>query len=186
MGATKSTKEPEYIRKLSKEESQQLKLLCELSTEIRGKFLDQAIPIEWIIDDIISQHFCPEETRRMLYFSSVPPELTFFSKTRIFKTILEICYPDLLEKHHNVMKEIEKIRNFRNKIAHSILEATPNFLKNGYNDRIRLGYYEKGEKKCLVVKKEDIKEKLKACSRVLIALKDVQKEVIQRVQTKKE
>lgn len=164
---------------------EQLNHLYELSKEIRGSFLDQAIVIEWVIDDIISQHYCPEETRRRLYFSTVPPELTFLSKIKIFKTILDICYPDLLEKHPNLMKEIDEIRVFRNRIAHSMLEATDEFLKTGCNDRIWLEYCQRGEKKRLVVRRDDMKERLKGCTRVVLALKDVQKEVIQRVQTKK-
>jgi len=166
------------MRRITEEEVEQLKPLYDLSKEIRGSFLDQAIIVESFIDEIISQHFCPEKTRRILYFSSVPPELTFHRKIKIFETILETCYPKLIERHSNLMKEIDEIRAFRNRIAHSILESSRNFLKEGYTDRIWLRYYKKGKMKRLVVKREDMKERLKGCTRVILALVDIQKEVI--------
>lgn len=165
---------------------EQINRVYDLSKEIRGRFLDQAIPIEMLIDDIISWHFCPEETRRSLFFSLVTPKLTFSTKIKILKTILELRYPDLLKEYLKLMGEIEKIKNLRNKFAHSMLDASEEFLEKGYDDRIRLIFYKKGEKKYLVVKVDDIWERLKTCSRVLLALVNIQKGVSQRVQVKKD
>lgn len=163
----------------------QLESLFNLSTNIRGRFLDQVIVIERLIDDIISRHFCPEDYRFHLLFSLVATELTFHSRIKTLKTVLECCYPELLGKHPNLIKDIKKIKEFRNKIAHSMLDSSEDFLEKEYDDRIRLEFYRKGEKKYLVVKKDDIMERLKACSQVVLALVDIQREVMQQVQTKK-
>ncbi len=168
------------------EKEKQLFHLYDLSKEIRGSFLDQAIAIEMLITDIISRHFCPEEARRSLFFSLVPPELTFSTKIRILETILELCYPDLLEKYPTLIKEIKKIKNFRNRVAHSMLDTTEEFLKKKYNDRIGLESYKKGRKRYLILTVGEKQERLKACTPVVRALIDVQNEVIQRVQAKKE
>ncbi|GAH13880.1 unnamed protein product, partial [marine sediment metagenome] len=138
--------------------SQQIDHLYDVSKEIRGRFLDQAIPIEMLIDDIISWHFCPEDTRQSLFFSLVSPKLTFSNKIKILETILQIYYPDLVKKHQNLIKEINKIRDFRNRIAHSLLDASDEFLEKGYNDRIRLVFYRNGEKKHQVITMDNIKK----------------------------
>jgi len=164
---------------------EQINRVYNLSKEIRGRFLDQAIPIEMLIDDIISWHFCPEETRRSLFFSLMAPELTFSTKIKILKAILELRYPDLLKEHPKLIGEIKKIKKLRNKLAHSMLDSSEEFLEKRYDDRIRLIFYKKGEKKHLILKVDDIRERLKACSRVLLALVDIQKGASQRVQVKK-
>lgn len=165
---------------------EQINRIYNLSKEIRGRFLDQAIPIEMLIDDIISWHFCPEDTRQSLFFSLVSPKLTFSTKIQILKTILQLRYPDLLKEYPKLIGEIKELKNLRNKFAHSMLDASEEFLEKGYDDRIRLIFYKKGKKKYLVVKVDDILERLKTCSRVLLALVNIQKGVRQRVQVKKE
>lgn len=163
----------------------QLDRLFDLSTEIRGKFLDQAISIEMLIDDIVSRHFCPEKDRRNLLFSLVTPELTFSTRIKILETVLERCYPNLLRKYPNLIKEVGRIRDFRNKIAHSMLDTSDEFLRKEYADRIRLVFYKKGEPKYLIIKKDAMRERLKACTQVVLALVDIQKEVMRQVQVKK-
>lgn len=167
------------MKKINLEE--QLNRVFNLSKEIRGSFLDQAIPIEMLIDDIISHHFCPEEARRIFFFSITTPEISFSNKIKILETILKNSYPDLIEKHSELFREIRKVKDFRNRIAHSILDTTDAFLKKKYGDRIRLEFYKKGEKKHLVIKLDDMRRRLVACSNVVLSLKHIQEEVIRRV-----
>lgn len=168
------------IIKRNSEEGKQLQQLYQLAKEIRGPYLDQAITIELLVGDIISQHFCPEEDRRNLFFSLVISELNFFAKIRILEKLLELRYPDLVKKHPTIISELEKVRSFRNRIAHSMLDTSDEFLAKGYTDRIQLDIYKDGKRKQQVVTRAEINERLATCTRLVLVLRDIRKEVIQR------
>ncbi len=143
----------------------------------------QAIAIELLVGDIISRHFCPEEERHSLLFSLVINEtdLTFSSKINIFSQLLQLKYPDLLNRYPKVIDDLEKVRRFRNRIAHAMLDATEEFLGKKYEDRIQLVYYKGGEEKKQVVTEKEILERLKGCSQLVLALSDMQAEIERRV-----
>ena len=160
----------------------QLKQLDELAKDIRGSILEQAIWIERLIENIIAWHFCPEEDKRYQFFSLVinGTDITFSSKIKILKKLLELYYPDLSQKYPKVTKELNKVRDFRNKIAHAMLDNSLEFLAHRYTDRVQLDVYQDGKEKKLVVTIMDRDEKLKECSRIALALDDIQKEVTKR------
>ena len=150
-----------------------------LAQEIRGPFLEQAIFIEKLIEDIIAHHFCPDESRRDLFLSLVinGTDLTFSNKIAIFERLMILCYRHLLEKHEHLVDEIQKIRKFRNRIAHAMLDSSDAFLAHGYDDRIQLVYLEDGRKKQQVITLAERRTRLAVCSKVVIALSDIQQSV---------
>lgn len=154
----------------------QIEDLFKLSADIRGTFLDQSIMIERLIDDIIAKHFCAEEEKRILLFSLITSRFSFQSRIMALKTVLECCYPQLFEKHRNTIKNLQQIREFRNKIAHSMIDSSIEFLEKKYNDRIRLVVY--GKEKHIVIKKDDMKKRLSDCSKAILALNEIQIKVI--------
>lgn len=159
-----------------------------LSAEIRAPFLEQAIAIDRLVADIISQHFCPNEEKRNLFFSLITngTTITFSASINMLKTLLKVCYPDLDDKHSELIRELEKIRDFRNRIAHSMLDTSDEYLEKGYTDRIRLVFHRDGEQKHQIITKDEIRKRLAACTKVVYALIDIQKEVIARVSVNKQ
>ena len=166
------------------EKFERLEKLHKLSQSIRGAFLDQAIAVEMLCSDIIAQHFCPEVEKRYMFFSLVLSggSLSFSSKTRIFRSIMKMCYPDLLEKFPELKVSLEKIRKFRNRIAHSMLDSSEEFLDRGYEDRIRVEFYKEGKMRKQVISKSDARKRLAECSKVVVVLTKIQTEVIARVE----
>ena len=168
------------IVKLDDELNQQLDQLFNLSAQIRGPFLEQAIFIERIIDGIVSNHFCLDETRRNFFFSLIMPEIVFFKKINIIKQLLKLHYPDLDIKYPKLNKELENIINFRNEIAHAMLDTSDEFMSKKYLDRIQFKSFKKGQTEPHEVTSEDIKEKLKDCTRIILMLAKIQSEVKKR------
>jgi len=164
----------------------QLTRLWKQARDVRGLFLEQAIFIENLIGDIISWHFCPDEDRRNLFFSLIinNPDFTFSSKIKVLRQLLKLRYPELDKKCPEVIKELEKVIKFRNKVAHRMLDSSEQFLAKKLTDRIQLVYFKDGQEKHEVVTVKDMQERLKACSRLVLTIVDIQKEVIQRVQVK--
>jgi hypothetical protein len=167
----------------SRDIERELKAVSDLSAEIRGRFLDLAIWVEVILCDIIARHFCPDEDRYSLFYSLImnDPGLTFSTKSRVFKNTLEHCYPHLLDAHPHVIRQLEKMRRYRNRLAHSLVDTSEPVLSKGYKDRIQLIYYEKGRMKQEVITIKQSRTKLveaSACIRELVA---VQEEVYTRL-----
>jgi len=151
-----------------------------MAAQIRGPFLEQAIYIERIIDDIVSLHFCPDETKRNLFFSLVMPEINFAYKIDILKQLLKLCYPDLAKKYPKLSKDLVNIKDFRNDIAHAMLDTSDEFMSKKYSDRIQFTSFKKGQTKPHEITSDDIKEKLKDCTRVILMLVEIQTEVGKR------
>jgi hypothetical protein len=154
-----------------------------LAKEIRGPFLEHAIVIERLIEDIISWHFCPDEERRLLLFSLVisEPDFTFSSKIEIIDKILKLHYPDLAKKYPKLVAELTKVRKFRNRIAHAMLDTSDDFLAGNFTDRIQLIYFEDGQTKHQVITTAERDERLKECWRLVMDIVSIQQEVIKRV-----
>jgi len=172
------------IQKFDKSErDKQLNINFKLDNKIRAPFLLQAIGIDVLISEIISHHFISEEDNRKLFISLImgPGYLSFASKIKILKELLKLRYPNLEEKYPKLINKLEKVRNFRNKIVHSMLHNPDEYLKKKYTDRIELGYYKNGEKKYQIITLADMDKKLVACSQIVYKLQDIRREVMQRI-----
>lgn len=173
----------EIIKRDGSKLDTQLTHLFQLAKDIRASFLEQSIFIEKIIEDILAHHFCPEEDRRNLFFSLVinGTDLTFDSKICIFDKLLRLRYPDIIESNNKLIDELHKIRRFRNRLAHAMLDTSPDFLAKEYKDRIQLIYYEDGRKKQQVITTTERIKRLSRCSKIVQLLYEIKLEIIKRI-----
>jgi hypothetical protein len=118
--------------------------IFELDYSIRGSYLVQAITIESLITDIISQYFCQNNKRRGLFFGSVMNRITFSDKIRILNQILEHHYPQSYKKYDKLKKQLETVNKLRNLLAHSLSSYSPEFV-NKFDDRIVMSFYKDGK-----------------------------------------
>jgi hypothetical protein len=82
---------------------------------------------------------------------------------------------------------LDKIRRFRNVLAHSTLDTSDEFLAKNYTDRIRLiSYDERGQANYKDITRSEIDERLEDCLDIQFALVDVRVEVRDRVLTEAE
>jgi hypothetical protein len=136
-----------------------------LDMAIRGSYLAHVIPIEEIVKDIISHHFCSEERRRLQLISLIlhGRDFTFSSSIEILERILT-SYPEVQNKYPNIRRELDKIRRLRNELAHSELDTSEEFLSKDLKDTIRLRLYDnQGNTLYREITRVEIDERLKDC-----------------------
>ena len=135
----------------------------ELDYKIRGSYLVQAITIESILSDIIGHYFCQNQKRFGKFIGLVMNKsgITFASKIKIFGEILKYDYPEIYKKHKKLFDMLEKVRDFRNLLAHSSASYSTKFLSKKHDDRIVLAHYVKGERKENIITIKEIEKKTK-------------------------
>jgi hypothetical protein len=166
----------------SSEEGKKLGALYQKDNVLRGAYLVQTIGIEGIIGDIIALSLCPNEDSRSLFTSLILNyrEFTFEGKYQILKRLMELKYPTIVNKHKDIFRQINTVKEFRNKLAHWMLDTSDQFLAKNYTDRIQLEHYDsKGHRGTIEITDTDIREKLKNCSGLLIKLMEIRSEITQ-------
>ena len=156
---------------------------------IRGAFLAHVIPIEELVKDIISYHFCSDEEKRKQFISLIlnGRDYTLASGIEILEKILDIHYHDLTQRYPKLIDDLDKIIQFRNCLAHSMLDTSDGFLAKNYMDRIRLiSYDDRGQTNYRDITRSEIDERLEDCIDIHFALVDIRVEVRDRVLTKAE
>ena len=124
------------------EEGKKLGALYQKDNPLRGAYLVQAIVIEGIIGDIIALPLCPNEDSRSLFTSLILSEFTFGRKSKIIKRLMKSKYPTIVDKHNDVLGQVNKVMQFRNKLAHWMPGTSDEFLAKNYTDRIQLQDYD--------------------------------------------
>jgi hypothetical protein len=163
------------------EEGKKLGALHDKDNLLRGRYLIQAIVIEGIIGDIIALSLCPNVDSRSLFTSLILNyrEFTFEGKCQILKRLMELKYPTIVNKHKDIFGQINKVKEFRNKLAHCMLDTSDDFLAKNYTDRIQLRYYDKGQMQTKEITDTDMSEKLSSCTKLVIELDGIRCEITQ-------
>jgi hypothetical protein len=157
-----------------------LKDVMSLDMTGRGTYLAHVVPIEQIVKDIISQHFCMEEKRRLQLVLLVlnGRDFTFSSAIEILEKILKTSYPEVLKKYHTVHRELDKIRRFRNVMAHSELDISEEFLSKDLKDTIQLIYHDdEGNSRYREITRREFDDRLKDCRETTFHIIEIRKEV---------
>lgn len=79
-----------------------------------------AVSLETEIEQILATHFCDKDKHAVfITLMFIVGQVTFSQKTIMLKKLLKHSYPDLLTASPNLFKNLDKIRELRNKLAHS-------------------------------------------------------------------
>jgi hypothetical protein len=151
-----------------------------LDTQIRGGCLTQALWAEMFVGDSIAIHFAFDQERRLLLGSLVLDLMGFAIKVRIFGKLLQIKYPEILKQHPNLLNQLDSMRILRNRMAHSTLDTSDEWVNEEHADCIRLVYNKDGQRKKLIMTLDDVKKKLADGSQLILALMDARKEIHKR------
>ncbi len=103
-----------------------------LSSFLRGAVINEVAFLEIMIDIFLANHFCkgPTEKRDFLKIVMQTKYISFESKRIIFHKLITCYYPDFPKRVKDYHKLIDKIRDCRNKLAHSQLDISPNGIEN--------------------------------------------------------
>jgi hypothetical protein len=177
------------INNSSDEKQEKVAKIVRYDMNIRGAYLAQVIPIEELVKDIISYHFCCYEDKRKQFVSLIlnGTYYTFASGINILEKILEIHYPNLSQRYPKLVNDLDKIRRFRNVLVHSTLDTSNEFLAKNYTDRIRLlSYDERGQANYREITRSEIDERIEDCLDIHFVLVDIRVEVRDCVLTEAE
>ena len=146
--------------------------MFEFSRNLRGAFIDQAIWIDVILTDILARYFVSDKDKRMLFNSDVLTgrDSTFSGRIDILEKVVNKSFADFKKQNTELFKKLDKIRRFRNKLAHAHLDTSENYLSKNKEDMIQLVFYEDGIQKTQSIKFEELKLRLVECSDVVKVL----------------
>lgn len=122
------------------------KKLHEKARQLRGRFLNHVAVIERDVAVIITEYFCREdEEKRDLFFAKVAERLPLRTKRDILFDIVKNDYPSYWEEHKELLANLQKIQDFRNKLAHSVLDVSDEALSRPLEEGVGFLQWKKGK-----------------------------------------
>lgn len=148
--------------------------LHESARHMRGKFLNSVAVIERNIAVILTEYFCTnDEEKRELFFVKVAEKLSLQKKKEILIDIVKTDYPRYWEENKDFLNNFQQIQEFRNKLAHSVLDVSDEALSRPLEEGIGFVQWKKGtpvttaEFQDLYVKANMLSSKLSDIKRLL-------------------
>jgi hypothetical protein len=131
------------------------KRLHERAIYLRGRFLNSVAVVERDIAKILTEYFCTvDETKRELFFEKVAEKLSLQRKREILIEIVKNDYPRYWEKNNKFLTDLQQIQEFRNKLAHSVLDVSDDALARPLKDGVSFVQWNKG----VPIKDEEFQE----------------------------
>ena len=119
--------------------------LHERAFYLRGRFLNSVAVIERDISVILTDYFCTEdESKRELFFAKVAEKLSLQKKKEILIEIVKADYPRYWEEKKEFLNSLEQIQEFRNKLAHSVLDVSDEALERPLEKGVGFVQWKKG------------------------------------------
>lgn len=160
---------------LLNEESVYVTNYTEKASHFRGRIIDSTISLEMKLAGLLSEFFNRDEIKRKFMLSSIftNSDLSFSSKAHIFSEILNQFYPELLAMYPGLSEDLTTLINLRNRIDHSMIDTSPEFIKHRYSDRIQLIFFKEGLRSQMVITDEDFNSGMTKGARMLIVLDSI-------------
>jgi|688.fasta_scaffold886247_1 hypothetical protein len=180
--------EPGFFQTLAAEDKEDfmslltINFLFSQSSKFRGNAIDIAIMLEAMLVEFLGKYFCKEDKKKNTLLKSVILDRqNFSSKITWIKKILKIEHTEIYKKYESDLKEISRLIDFRNNLAHSILDSGEEFLneikKNPLPERIRITYYKDDDMKTEVLTREDIENFYTDCYKSMTKMAALEKEL---------
>jgi uncharacterized Fe-S cluster-containing protein len=167
MKLKKSARKESYMKRFNR--------ITKLDHQIRAPFIVDAIIIDGLVSDIIASHFCDDTSNREELFSLVlnGGEISFSQKIGMLSRIMKKHYPNMLRQAPKLIDTLEKIRKFRNRMAHAMYDSSPDYVRKSRKNEIQLVFFEGGMKKTQVVTKTESRIRSDQCFAVILDLVNV-------------
>lgn len=115
---------------------------------LRGRFLNSVAVIERHVALILTDYFCTsDQEKRGLFFYHIvtAPFFSLKNKVDVLFRIVQKDYPRYWDEHGNILKDLEDILAFRNKLAHSVVDVSGTALERPLEDGIGFIDWKAGE-----------------------------------------
>lgn len=119
--------------------------LHEKARYLRGRFLNSVAVIERKIAVILTEYFCTiDENKRELFFEKVAEKMSLQRKKEVLIEIVKSDYPRYWEENKQFLVSLQQIQEFRNKLAHSVLDVSDEALERPLDEGVGFVQWEKG------------------------------------------
>lgn len=125
------------------------KVIHERARYLRGAFLNSVAVIDRDISLILTDYFCTseDEDKRKLFYTKVVngPFFSLNSKIEILVNIVKTDYPNYWEENGQILRNLNEIIRFRNKLAHSVIDVSDTALARPPEEGIGFVEWMEGE-----------------------------------------
>lgn len=115
---------------------------------MRGRFLNSVALIERDIALILTDYFCTlDQEKKELFFYHIVTA-PFFSLKNKVETLFRIVkkdYPRYWDENSDILRDLDDIMAFRNKLAHSVIDVSDTALERPLEDGIGFVDWKAGE-----------------------------------------
>lgn len=130
-----------------KDKYQADKLIHEKARYYRGRFLNFVACIEHDIAHILTDYFCTSDSgKRKIFYDDIVTK-AFFSlnkKKDILMKIVQADYPFYWKDNQKVLSAFQEILEFRNKLAHSMVDVSEEALTRPIEEGVGFTDWENG------------------------------------------
>lgn len=136
------------------------RMLEDLDRKFRGAFLLKDSTVENYLNGLIGWFFFPNDfNERKKLVGHIISDITFSNKIGIFLKLLHIYHKEILEKHPALENDLEKVKKLRNRLAHSNLDTSLQYLKTKPTN-IRLEFWEGDRREYQEFSEKDVNKKI--------------------------
>ena len=119
--------------------------LHEKACYLRGRFLNSVAVIERDMARILTEYFCTiDEAKKELFYLKVAEKLSLQKKKEILIDIVKADFPRYWEENKEFLNSLQQIQEFRNKLAHSVLDVSDEALARPLEEGVGFVQWQKG------------------------------------------
>ena len=154
----------------------------------RSQIIVAAITLELQIDRVIAWYFCSDETKHPLLYSLIfhDAEVTYSAKVNILKKLLRLAYPELSAPFAFLPRELRKLGELRNKLAHCDIEVPPHASPSSAIAGVTIIRYRNGARETEFISTDQVDKALQtyrtlreAMALVLLVIRDTARGVLE-------
>jgi hypothetical protein len=113
--------------------------------EYRGRFLNLIAVIERNLALLLTEYFCTSDSAKQeFFFDRIACKMSLEEKRTLLMEIGKRDYPTLWQEHTELLKDLQELQTFRNKLAHSVLDVSPAALARPLDHGVGFVQWKKG------------------------------------------
>jgi len=121
-------------------------MLHERARQVRGRFLNTVAVIEHNIALLLAEYFSPIDlSKRQIFLEEIASHMSLERKRVVLTKILQRDYPRFWSENEEHFAYFKKIQEFRNKLAHSVLDTSDEALSRPLEDGIGFIQWNQGQ-----------------------------------------
>jgi hypothetical protein len=116
---------------------QAARAIHERARQFRGRFLNSIAVIDHEICQFLTEYFCKsDDKKRELFFTDIAARMSSEGRRVLLTNIVKQDYPEIWEEYKSLIQDLKQYQEFRNKLAHSMIDVSDAALARPLKDGI--------------------------------------------------